>query len=89
MYRFYVAENDAVGVRRQLIGTVTAQDADYGENGQVSYHISSRSSLALFDIQVTVFLKFSCIRSQNILFEQDIKHFVNPIKRKMFFLVVE
>ena len=50
LYQFYVSENDAVGVRRQLVGGVTAQDADMAENARVTYHITSPNTEGLFDI---------------------------------------
>ena len=54
VYQLYVTENDAVGPRRQVVGSVTARDADFGQNGRVTYHITSAKSLMLFDIQVCV-----------------------------------
>lgn len=56
VYRLYVTENDAAGPLRQSVGSLTARDADFGQNGRVTYHITSTKSLMLFDIQVTHWL---------------------------------
>ncbi len=50
VYHFTVRENDHHGHTGQVAGVVVATDQDQGENGQVSYNVTSRNARGLFSI---------------------------------------
>ena len=62
VYYFRVMENDLSGQLGQVVGTVGATDRDAGDNGRVTYHLTSRNAQGRFKIVEVctfyIFVKF-------------------------------
>ena len=50
VYYFRVMENDLSGHLGQVVGQILATDRDGGDNGRVTYYLTSRSARGLFNI---------------------------------------
>lgn len=50
LYQFSVSENELTGQMGHVVGHVLATDEDQGDNGRISYYITSRSGQDLFNM---------------------------------------
>ena len=57
VYYFSVPENDRSGESGRFVGQIVALDADQGNNGVVTYNISSRVAKQLFNVQVSFYFQ--------------------------------
>ena len=69
-YHFNVPENDDSNITGIVVGKVSANDDDPGENGRVTYNITSSDGQGLFTID-QVFLSIFCL-SYDVVSESEI-----------------